>query len=260
MISSPSLSVVISTYRRPESLRRLLDNLDRQYNVDLRNLEVCVVDDGSPQKFEYDRSPKFKYQYIYRPRSDDNTSRVYGNRNLAVAQTTNPWIWQLDDDLEFEDWSIAVLESWAGLLDYTNTKAVLTMRMSNNTDVDRADDGFNRGSDGRWIRGKTQWMETHWESSSSAGLFMPRYLWQEVGGYDEQFDGCMGAADQEFVLRCQKSGAKVFLAPFYVNIADEETGSWRMPMIDRRKRAERNEDIMNRKHPDAKHYTEVHLL
>lgn len=256
MIGSPNIAVVISTYNRPNSLRRLLDNLARQYNIDPRKLEVCVVDDGSRERFEYSNAP-FQYQYIYRDRSPDNTARVYSSRNIAVAHTTAPWILQMDDDLEIEDWTIAVLSSWAGLMDEAGLKYVVMPRISNNSDVDTSDRDYHRGQDGRWWRGKASWAETHWESSSSAGMFMSRALWNEVGGYDEQFDGCMGASDQELVLRCQKVGAKVMIAPFYVNIADEETGSWRMKMIDGRKRSAKNEDLFWAKHPDAKGYTNV---
>jgi hypothetical protein len=65
----------------------------------------------------------------------------------------------------------------------------------------------------------------------------------------------MGAADQELALRVQKLPGRVWLAPYFVHLDDRETGSWRMKMIERRNRADRNEDILARKHPDAQEYT-----
>lgn len=257
MIGWPNISVIIATYNRPRSLGRLLSNLKRQENIHPRQMEVCVVDDGSDARFEPPESYPFRYNYLYRDRLPDGLSRVYSSRNLAASMTTGEWILQLDDDLEIELWAIGVLQSWGAMLDFFNHKAVLVPRMSNNSDVDLHDNGFNRGLDGRWFRGKAQWQQTHWESSTSAGMFMSRKLWNEVQGYDEQFDSCMGAADHELVLRCQKTGAEVWLMPIYVNISDEESGSWRMPMIDKALQMgrERNETIFNRKHPDSREWT-----
>jgi GT2 family glycosyltransferase len=122
---------------------------------------------------------------------------------------------------------------------------------------------FTHGKDGFWRDGKVQWMLCNWQATSSAGFFMPRRTWDKLGGYDEQFDGCMGAADQEFALRIQKLGqkpndVKLYLAPYFIHVADEETGSWRMKMIDERPTGrERNEDILNRKHPDAEQWKEI---
>lgn len=256
-----SISVIISSYNRPQSLQRLLGHLKRQDNIDPRQMDVCVVDDGSSNRFQVTETYPFHFEYVYRERESRNLSRVYSSRNMAASRTVGEWIFQLDDDLEIDTYLIGQLQSWAAMIDYYGGKVVLFPRMSNNSDVDKADDGYNRNpnGDGRWWHGKAQWQETHWESSTSAGLFMSRRLWNEVGGYDEQFDGAMGIADRELVLRCQKAGAKVWLAPYYVNIADEETGSWRMPMIDRAVSLgrERNEDIFWRKHPDAKEWTNV---
>jgi hypothetical protein len=81
-------------------------------------------------------------------------------------------------------------------------------------------------------------------------MFMPRRTWNKVSGYDEQFDGSMGAADQELALRIAKSGGLLILGPYFAHVEDEETGSWRMAMINKRTRQKRNEDLMREKHPD----------
>lgn len=260
---SPRISVICSTYNRPKSLLRMLDLFNGQKCVDLKRcLEVCVVDDGSSHDLagqfpDY----RFGFEYVYRPRANDNTSRVYSSRNVAAARTHGDYLLQMDDDLEFQPYLINLLQSLAGSV--SEEHWAWGARISNNIDVDRSGyESFERGLDGRWYDGKCQWQETHWESSSSAGMFLPRQTWREIGGYDENFDGCMGAADQELALRVQKLGGvpgkvKIYLAPYFMNIEDSETGSWRMSMIDRRQRQKRNEDLFWEKHPDARSWTNV---
>ena len=257
MYNPDTISVVCATYNRPKSLLHLLEQLGDQRCVNLaEDIDVVVVDDGSPQSMmpSFPAYP-FKFQYIYRERHPQNLARVYSSRNMAVANSVGKYVLQLDDDLEFSPYLLNILQSCAGLAtgDY-----VWCPRISNNSDVD-TNGGFTRGKDGRWYDGQCKWQETHWQSSTSAGMFMPRSTWDKLGGYDEQFDEAMGAADQELALRVQKLGGKpgvvsVTLAPYFVNIADEESGSWRMSMIDRALKTgrKRNETLFAAKHPDAK--------
>ena len=280
MYSTPGISIIIATYNRPKSLKRLLNQINDQRCVNFNNIDVCIVDDGSDELFEVPLKangllfpPGDTYQsgalirnnmrttYVHRSRHSDGVARVYSARNLAAQKTYQPYILQLDDDVEFHPYLLNLLQSTAGLMP-PDAHFVWTPRISNNIDVDLNDDVGQRGSDGRWFDGRVQWHETHWQSTDSSGMFMPRITWQDVGGYDEEFDTCMGAADQELALRVQKLGGlpgdvKVMIAPYFVNKADEETGSYRMEMIDRRTRPERNEDILARKHPDAKQWTNV---
>lgn len=267
MYNPDSIAVVISTYNRPKSLMHLLYLLNDQRCVNLaEDVDVVVVDDGSYQDLRGQFPQyRFPFTYIYRPRDPNGLAGVYSARNLAAEASTGKYILQLDDDLEFSPYLLNLLQTAVYHAPrYAPNHWVWCARMSNNTDVDLnlPESNFERGKDGRWFDGQCKWQETHYESTSSAGMFMPRYTWEAVKGYDESFDGCMGAADQEFALRIQKLGnkpgdVKVLLAPFFVNIADEETGSHRMIMIERRQRAERNEDLFERKHPDRKAWTNV---
>jgi glycosyltransferase involved in cell wall biosynthesis len=258
MYNPNTISVVIATYNRPNSLVSLLEQLDDQRCVNGGDLDVTVVDDGSSRDLsnELGRAFRFRFEYIYRPRHPQNLSRVYSSRNMAAKVGQGRYILQLDDDLEFTPYYLNLLQTAAAFVPHETF--VWCPRISNNTDVDSAGyAAFERGKDGRWYDGQAKWQHTHWQSTTSAGMFMPRDLWDRVGGYDEQFDGCMGAGDQELALRCQKAGASIFLYPAFVNIADEETGSYRMAMIDRAiaMGRQRNETLFEQKHPDAQEWT-----
>jgi GT2 family glycosyltransferase len=230
---------------------------------------VCIVDDGSSAPSLIDALPdqdtgyiidkyKFPFHYIYRVRHPQNLARVYSSRNLAAKITEGgEYILQLDDDVEFSPYLLNLLQSTAGIVKEEHW--VWTPRISNNIDVDKnghcVEQNWDRGTDGRWYDGRVSWQESHWGSADSSGMFMPRRTWDAIGGYDLDYDTCMGAGDQDLALRVQMLGAKpgdvkLWIAPYFVNKADEEGGSLRMEMIHRATRLgrERNEDIFYRKH------------
>ena len=256
---SPKMSVIVATYNRPRTLLRLLGILNGQVRFHLRDwLDMVVVDDGSNSDMTGQfPSYLFPFKYIYRQRASDNTSRVYSSRNMAAREGAGDVILQLDDDVTFHERSLSEIQNYAAIffslapdLDWC-----FTPRVSNNIDrdahMDAERDGFHRGPEGYWRDGKAKWSPIGWSGCDSSMMAMPRRTWEKIGGYDEQFDGSMGAADQELALRVKKAGGILLLSPYFAHKEDEETGSWRDRMIDARKRPESNEDLFWKKHPDA---------
>jgi glycosyltransferase involved in cell wall biosynthesis len=261
--SSPTLSIICATYNRPRTLHRLLSQLDDQRCVNFNGIDVCVVDDGSAHLPEPFPQYNFRLEYIYRPRAEDDTARVYSARNEAARRTNGAIILQLDDDVEFHPYLLNQLQSMAGMVE--DQHWLWCARVSNNIDIDhepQRQSNWDRGRDGRWWDGRVYWAETHWQSTDSSAMLMPRHTWEAVDGYDEAFDGAMGFADQELALRVQKLGqrpgdVKVYIAPYFVNKEDSETGSHRDNMIQRRRRSEDNWSLLTRKHPDCLEWTNV---
>ena len=260
----PTISVVVATYNRPKTLYRLLDIINNQLRINMREIDVCVVDDGSEKDLtgtfpEY----RFKYEYVYRPRG--NGSRVYSSRNIAVARTNGEIIIQMDDDVTFHERTLSEIQNMGAILQFTSAlQWNMSARVSNLIDVETPDGmgndraGYHRGPDGLWRDGKVQIMQCAWPSTSSMMMTMPRTTWDMVGGYDEDFDGSMGAADQELALRISKAGGYLMLGPYFANIEDEETGSHRMNMINSRPAGRMsNEDLMRLKHPDMDFWSQV---
>jgi glycosyltransferase involved in cell wall biosynthesis len=261
---SPTISIICATYNRPNTLRRLLAQLDDQRCVNFNGIDVCVVDDGSDNPIQSFPQYNFRFEYIYQMRHPDNTSQVYAARNLAASRTSGEFILQLDDDVEFHPYLLNQLQSMAGMT--SDRHWLWCARVSNNIDVDRDEpqrnSNWDRGKDGRWWDGRVYWAETHWQSTDSSAMLMPRKTWRAAGGYDVEFDGAMGFADQELALRVQKIGrnpgeVKIYIAPYMINKEDSETGSHREVMIQRRRRSEDNWQLLMRKHFDAMEWTNV---
>jgi glycosyltransferase involved in cell wall biosynthesis len=264
----PSISIVVSTYRRPKTIMRLLDILNQQVRYNLHELEVCVVDDGSPESLEGKFGEYlYKFQYIYRERAAGDVSRVYSSRNLAAANTSGAMVLQLDDDVTFHERTLSELQNMAAIFEFfaPNLHWLMSPRLSNNKDfVDHPPEGlgkdrggFHFGPEGHWKDGKVRFMDVSFPGTSSCMMFMPRRTWNLVGGYDEEFDGCMGAADQELALRVAQAGGYCMLGPYYAHIEDEETDSWRGRMIDKRKRPKGNDILFREKHPDMDAWADV---
>lgn len=245
----PRIAVVIATYNRPKTLFRLLDNLDSQVRIHLgRDVSVCVVDDGSDiDSTNLFPSFKFEFVYLYRPRSPNGLPKVYSSRNIAASCAKGDFILQLDDDVIFHERTLSELQNMAAIFEWFSLEHwVWIPRLSNNGDKcphDNAD--YDYGPDGLWYDGKVEWRKGDWNGAHSCGMFMPRRTWDSVSGYDESFDGSMGWADQDLARRIYEKIGMVLYAPYFMHVADEETGSWREQMIARSGRD--NSVIIDRK-------------
>lgn len=93
----PRVSVIVATYNRPERLKRMLQALTRQ-DFPLRDFEVVVVDDGSPQPVAPVLEP-FRGQLRITFHRQRNSGPAAG-RNTALSLAKAPFIAMLDDDCE----------------------------------------------------------------------------------------------------------------------------------------------------------------
>jgi glycosyltransferase involved in cell wall biosynthesis len=247
---APTISIIISTYNRPQALVRILDSIEHQLRIDLGKVDVCVVDDGSDIDLtglfmEY----SFKFQYIYRPREADNSPMLETCKNLAVSLTNGDIILQLDDDLSFHERTLSELQNMASAFSLLgSTRWLWTPRLSSSRDRAETRWGYLRGPQGYWNDGCVAWESATWNQCSSAGMITPRGVWNELGGYDLYLNGAIGFADQELALRAAKLKIPLYVAPVFFHIDDSETGSWRDILNARLNRS--NEKKFIKKHPD----------
>ncbi len=96
---TPDLSIIVSTYQRPEHLRRVLASIATQRGHDAR-LEVVVADDGST-----DHTPEVVRKFaesapfpVHFTTAVHDGFRAAANRNRGVAASSAPYLLFLDGD------------------------------------------------------------------------------------------------------------------------------------------------------------------
>ena len=227
----PSISCVISTFNRPNSLLRLLEVLRTQAHVRWQEHEIIVVDDGSNtpiqdiapdylETFQRDEKVLVPVRYLYQPR-DAGSPHLYRNMNWAGRTASKDVLWFVQDDLIFDDHSLFILQ----LLHAAYPNTTMWPHLAN-----QQDPGWYQypGSIIACIE-EEQVYGYMWAGSST-----PRKIWEEMGGVDEDFDGSMGFADQDFAIRAFRNpnvdvalvrGICAFLDD------DESHGSWRNKIL-----------------------------
>jgi len=101
----PKVSVVISTYNRPEMLRRALESVAKQT---FRDFEVVVVDDGSDTAG--DVCADFVDEFpITAMNLQENTGYQCVPKNVGIEYARGSYIAYLDDDNEFDPHHLQVL-------------------------------------------------------------------------------------------------------------------------------------------------------
>jgi glycosyltransferase involved in cell wall biosynthesis len=118
---SNAISVVISTYKRPEACERALRSVLNQTEAPL---EVLVCDDGSDDETEarmrdWERDDK-RVRYLRVPR---NSGTPATTRNLGIEHARGAWVAFLDDD---DEWLPGKLAKQRAILGVEGADAVAT--------------------------------------------------------------------------------------------------------------------------------------
>lgn len=100
---SANISVVITTYNRPDKLKRCLQAIREQ---ELLPAEVIVVNDGSSEDYTSVQSWASEVTWIHQENAGVSTARNHGVRNVSTPYTS-----LCDDDDYFLPHHIATLES-----------------------------------------------------------------------------------------------------------------------------------------------------
>ncbi|WP_425615849.1 glycosyltransferase [Anatilimnocola sp. NA78] len=219
-MSSPAVSIVITTYQLPEHLRRVLAAVEMQTVAS--QLEVIVADDGSTdetpqvvQRFA-DRAP-FAVKYVSHTHDGFQLSRT---RNEGVLQATAPHIVFLDGDCLIEPDHIEQhLKCWRP--DHvTNTYCV---RFDEPTSQQITVDQIRSGEFLRWVpksdlRKLTIMQWKAWFNRAIGHSRLPalrggnmgikRADYLRVNGYDERFKA-WGKEDDDLGMRLRALGMKV---------------------------------------------------
>jgi glycosyltransferase involved in cell wall biosynthesis len=218
---SPEIALLVSSYQRPQHLRRALLSIAMQRNVAGR-MEVVVTDDGSTDETpqivaEFARSVDFPVRFTTHPHTTFQLSRC---RNEGVAACAAPYLLFLDGDciLPPDHVSIHLQRRrpgvvWAGTF----------IRLDEETSARIDDNVIRRGEFVDWapadklrrlrIKGLRsllyEWMRHPTKPrlrGNNVGIWRSDY--ERINGYDENFVG-WGWEDDDLGRRLRRSGVRI---------------------------------------------------
>ncbi|WP_436793930.1 glycosyltransferase family 2 protein [Actinospongicola halichondriae] len=191
---SVAVSVVVSTYDRPEMMERLLDSLLAQDHPDH---EIIVVDNGSDARTGemLDRVAEHDHRSVLRRLRVDVNRGPAPARNLGWRAADAPLIAFIDDDCIAEP-------TWlSGLCAEAAPKVIVQGRTT--------PDGDLRAS-GAWA--KSQNINRVTMRFETCNLLMPRDVLEATDGFDERFRVAAGE-DTDLGWRAMDLGVQVVFAP-----------------------------------------------
>ncbi len=218
----PLVSLIVPTFERPESLRRVLLSLDLQKGLSDGDLEIVVADDGSRDEtagFVERFAAKSRFQVRFTTHEHDGF-QLARTRNDGVRASTAPYLVFLDGDC------VASADHVAQHLRYRRERtamAGLCYYLDRDTTARIDDAAIERGDLERHVtarhRRRLTWIG--WKSRYYAvvrhrrrpklygGDFgIARRDFEAVNGFNEDFTG-WGCEDDEFAVRLRKAGIHI---------------------------------------------------
>jgi glycosyltransferase involved in cell wall biosynthesis len=220
-VGNPEIAILISTYQRPQHLRRALQSIALQRDV-AGQMEVVVTDDGSadetPQLVsDFARSVDFPVHFTTHPHSTFQLARC---RNEGVAASTAPYLLFLDGDciLPPDHVAIHLQRRRAGVVmagDFMRLDEAVSARVDEK--VIRGGEFVNWASpdEARGLRAKIrkarfyQWIRHPTKPKlfgNNVGIWREDY--ERINGYDENFQG-WGCEDDDLRLRLRRAGVRI---------------------------------------------------
>lgn len=220
--SSLLISIVVSTYNRPDALSCVLRSLSDQENT---SFEVIVADDGSSPSTKdvitkFQQEVKFKLLHVWQ---EDDGFRAAKIRNKAVAKSSGDYLIFLDGDClvfsDFIDKHVMLIE--AGYFVRGN-RVMLSEECTNNfiaNNVSMSELSFMRllrlWFDGKLKRilpllrlnlnGLRKRKKTDWYGVKTCNLGMWGKDFKAINGFDESYIG-WGHEDADLTVRLINNG------------------------------------------------------
>jgi glycosyltransferase involved in cell wall biosynthesis len=227
--SSPTLSVVVVAYDMARELPRTLQSLSVPYQRDIAadDYEVIVVDNGSPEPLEPSLLEHFS-GHLRHARVDPAPPAPARAANLGLHMARADFIGLVLDGARIASPGLLARALLAGRLVDRPIVATLAWHLGPTQHIDATDATYDRAAEDALLA-KVDWtrdgyrlftVSTLAASSSrgwfrpmgeSNGLFMPRSLWEELGGLDESFVLPGGGLSNHDLFRraCALDGAQL---------------------------------------------------
>lgn len=201
------ISVVIPTLNRKNSLHRLIESIVKYYDKSL--LEIIIVEQGQNNKKDYYslfKRSAIAYKYIYT--STKSTSKA---KNLGVKYSSRDFILFLDDDVVITRGLIN-----AHLKNYKNISiaAVCGRSITSGQQIES-----NRSDTGRisylgsFSDGYSSSIRQEIDTVIGCNASWRREIFNEIGGFDEQYTGNAMREESDLSLRAKKIGYKIIFDP-----------------------------------------------
>lgn len=222
--SNVSISVVVSTYNRPDALKACLDSL--LYQTD-SNFEIIVADDGSTNdtaslvnSYINDKNTKINIRHVYQPDHGFRLSRI---RNLAIINSHGDYLVFIDGDcialpdFVFRHRQLATPQYFVAgnrvLINQNFTEEILKQNIRLYTKNFlyflglRLANKINRLiSFIRLPLGRLRYLQPHkWNKAVGCNTAFWKKDLLAVNGYDENFQG-WGYEDSDLVIRLMHGG------------------------------------------------------
>lgn len=217
---APLISIVVTTYNRPDALTAVLRGLDQQTD---RYFEVVVADDGSEPSAAV-LAARYGSGHVWQPH---NGFRAAAIRNKAATSSCGEYLIFLDGDcvprpsfvarhraLAERGWFVA---GNRGFLTQAATAHLLTsdkldrnfnpVHLPDNLFLSRLRGEIDRLAPFLALPIPRKLAPSQWHGAKSCNLGIWRADFERIGGFEEAFEG-WGYEDSDFVVRLIRAGIK----------------------------------------------------
>lgn len=217
MKDNVKISLIVSTYNRPDALSVCLDSVRFQT---LMPDEIIIGDDGSKEETKK-MIDKLRNEFtipVIHVWHEDNGFRLAKMRNKSVAKATGDYIIEIDGDIMLSPHFIADHMRLAKKGYYVKGGRVnLNKKLSDaicKTERSRSVNFFTKGIESKrenslHLTLLSLYLAPRYRKNSSAALGCNMSFWKEdfikINGYDETFEG-WGCEDYDLANRLQRSG------------------------------------------------------
>lgn len=198
-MSEPLVSVVVSTYNRPDRLERMLDGL-RVQTLPAERFEVVVVDNGSTGAATgavLERAASRPGLQLRSTRHEPTLGPA-GGRNSGWRLARAPLVAFTDDDCRPDPGWLA-----AGLRAHFERPAAVIQGATRPDPGELADDG---------PLSRTVLVDSLGPQYEACNIFYPRELLEALGGFDERFGAIPAGEDTDLAWRAIEGGAPTAFA------------------------------------------------
>jgi len=218
--NEPKVSIIIPTRDQKKLLKRCLTSLEKK--TDYKNYEIIIIDNNSEKEDTITYLESLSYTII-KYESPFNFSKM---NNLAASHATGEFLLFLNDDVAAlkSDW----LHEMVSICSQQNVGAVGPKLIFKDDTIQHAGIVFLKTGAGfhPFQRSPSKYVGNYgvanvirdYSAVTAACLLTRKKFFEQVGGFDEQFDLYYG--DSDLCLKIKNLGMNIVYTPFVILLHD----------------------------------------